>query len=100
MPDYAFSPAALARYEELEADPQLWSVADRLGDVIERLAAAPDAAEFRRHRWQRPPAFAVAVPAGGADWMVLWEQVGAADAYENLEEGDIHVLYVGRWPGT
>ena len=100
MPDYAFSPAALARYEDLEADPQLWPVVDRLDDVIERLAATPGAAEFRRHRWQSPPAFAVGVRAGGADWMVLWEQVGEHEAYENLRAGDVHVLYVGLWPGS
>ena len=99
MPDYAFSLAALARYEKLEADPRLWSVIDRLDDVIERLAAAPGAAEFRRHRWQNPPAFAVAISAGGSDWMVLWEQIGEDAEYENLRTGDVHVLYVGPWPG-
>jgi hypothetical protein len=31
---------------------------------------------------------------------VLWEQVGAEEAYENLRAGDVHVLSVGPWPGA
>ena len=99
MPDYAFTPAALARYEALEEDQQLWPVLDRIDDVIEGLAADPGFAECCRHRWQDPPAFAVAVQVGEATWMVLLEHMDADEAYENLHAGDVHILYVGPWPG-
>lgn len=98
MAEYAFAPAALARYQEIERDPQNWPLVDRIDQVIEDLAADPGREEFRRHRWQNPAAFAVAVPHGNETWMVLWERIEAGE-YENLAQGDVHILYVGAWPG-
>lgn len=99
MAEYAFAPAALARYEELERNQDRWPVLDRIDAVVESLAEAPGSEEFRRHRWQDPTAFAVAVPHGDDTWMVLWELIDDSRAYENLAAGDVHILYVGPWPG-
>lgn len=82
-----FDPEADATMVRLDADPGRAGLVSRLDRVLDALADDPTQVALRRHRFQRPAAWAVVVDGAPDedDWIVLWQLVGQ----------DVHVLHIG-----
>lgn len=99
MAELGLSDAALTTYETLERDQSRWVTLDAVEDVLERIVREPGSREARLRRFQDPACFAVPVVTPEGDWIVLWRPVTTDDAFANLVEGDVFVLYLGPLPG-
>lgn len=75
MEDVWFSPVAERALEQLDADPNLDKLVERIDEALVRLSGEASGRWARRRRWQTPPLWVIPVPWRSEDWVIGWRYV-------------------------
>jgi hypothetical protein len=68
-----FTDAAETAWRQLEADPSMASMLDRLNDLLDILEADPTDERCRRRRFAPPGVWCVTIRTAMDEYAVLWE---------------------------
>lgn len=100
MADLALSPEALEVYNDLDGDPSRWAVLDDVEEALDAIQTDPGGRSSRARKFNDPPCFAVPFGTNEGQWLILWREVADGAEFDNLEPGDVYVLYIGPVPGA